>query len=145
MAPDFWSDNRKAQTQMQQLNALREEVTTWEGISTQLDDLHGITQLLDEEPDEEMQREVAQSIPPIETQIEQLQFSLMLNGEHDERNALMSIHAGSGGVDAQDWAEMLLRMYLRWAEHHHFRTEVYDYSEGEEAGVNSVTVEISGR
>ncbi len=145
MAPDFWSDNRKAQTQMQQLNALREEVTTWEGISTQLDDLHGITQLLDEEPDEEMQREVAQSIPPIETQIEQLQFSLMLNGEHDERNALMSIHAGSGGVDAQDWAEMLLRMYLRWAEHHHFRTEVYDYSEGEEAGVKSVTVEISGR
>ncbi len=145
MAPDFWSDNRKAQTQMQQLNALREEVTTWEGISTQLDDLHGIAQLLDEEPDEEMQREVVQSISPIETQIEQLQFSLMLNGEHDGRDALMSIHAGSGGVDAQDWAEMLLRMYLRWAEHHHFRTEVYDYSEGEEAGVKSVTIEISGR
>jgi peptide chain release factor 2 len=145
MAPDFWSDNRKAQTQMQQLNALREEVTTWENINTQLNDLHAIAQLLDEEPDEEMQAEVAQSIPPIEAQIEGLQFSLMLNGEHDERDALMSIHAGSGGVDAQDWAEMLLRMYLRWAEHHHFRTEVYDYSEGEEAGVKSVTIEISGR
>jgi peptide chain release factor 2 len=145
IAPDFWSDNRKAQAQMQQLTALREEVSTWEGIATQLDDLLGLAQLLEEEPDEEMQAEVAQSLPPIEQQIEKLQFALMLNGEHDERDAIISIHAGSGGVDAQDWAEMLLRMYLRWAEHHHFRTEVYDYSEGEEAGLKSTTVEISGR
>src|SRR5947199_1637302 len=69
----------------------------------------------------------------------------MLNGEHDERDAIVSIHAGSGGVDAQDWAEMLLRMYLRWAERHNFRTEVYEYSEGEEAGMKSATVEITGR
>lgn len=130
---------------MQQLTALREEVSTWEGIATQLDDLLGLAQLLEEEPDEEMQAEVAQSLPPIEQQVEKLQFALMLNGEHDERDAIISIHAGSGGVDAQDWAEMLLRMYLRWAEHHHFRTEVYDYSEGEEAGLKSTTVEISGR
>jgi len=145
MAPDFWGDNRKAQAQMQQLNALREEVTTWEGIATQLNDLLGLAQLLEEEPDEEMQAEVAQSIPPIEEQIEKLQFALMLNGEHDERDAIISIHAGSGGVDAADWAEMLLRMYLRWAEGHRFRTEIYDYSEGEEAGVKSATVEITGR
>ena len=144
-APDFWNDNRKAQTQMQQLNALREEVSTWEGIATQLNDLHGLAELLEEEPDEEMQGEVAQSLPPLEEQIEKLQFALMLNGEHDEKNALLSIHAGSGGVDAQDWAEMLLRMYLRWAERHHFRTEVYDYSEGDEAGLKSTTVEITGR
>ncbi len=145
MAPDFWSDNRKAQTHMQQLNALREEVTTWEAIATQLTDLHGIAQLLEEEPDEEMQAEVTQSLVPIEEQIEKLQFALMLSGEHDDRDAIVSIHAGSGGVDAQDWAEILLRMYLRWAERHRFRTEVYDYSEGEEAGVKSVTVEITGR
>lgn len=130
---------------MQQLNALREEVTTWEGIATQLNDLLGLSQLLEEEPDEEMQAEVAQSFTSLEQEVEQLQFSLMLNGEHDERNAIISIHAGSGGVDAQDWAEMLLRMYLRWAEHHHFRTDIYDYSEGEEAGVKSTTVEITGR
>ena len=145
MAPDFWSDNRKAQAHMQQLNALREEVTTWEGIASQLNDLHGIAELLEEEPDEEMQAEIAQSIPPIVDQIEKLEFALMLSGEHDERDAIVSIHAGSGGVDAADWAEMLLRMYLRWAERHRFRTEIYDYSEGEEAGVKSVTVEISGR
>ena len=145
MASDFWSDNRRAQTQMQQLGALREEVTTWEGVAAQLNDLLALAQLLEEEPDEEMQDEVAQSLPPIEAQVEKLQFALMLSGEHDERDAIISIHAGSGGVDAQDWTEMLLRMYLRWAEHHKFRTEIYDYSEGEEAGVKSVTVEISGR
>ena len=130
---------------MQQLNALREEVTTWEGIATQLNDLLGLSQLLEEEPDEEMQAEVAQSLSSIEQEVEKLQFALMLNGEHDERNAIVSIHAGSGGVDAQDWAEMLLRMYLRWAEHHRFRTDIYDYSDGEEAGVKSTTVEITGR
>ncbi len=145
LAPDFWSDNRKAQVHMQQLNALREEVSTWEGIAAQLTDLYAIAQLLDEEPDQEMQAEVAQSLPPIEEQIEKLQFALMLSGEHDERDAIVSIHAGSGGVDAQDWAEMLLRMYLRWAEQHHFSTDIYDYSAGEEAGVKSVTVEIKGR
>lgn len=145
MDPDFWSDNRNAQAVMQQINALREEVTTWDGIATQLTDLLGLAQLLDEEPDEEMQAEVAQSLVPIEEQIEKLQFDLMLNGEHDDRDAILSIHAGSGGVDAQDWAEILLRMYLRWAEHHHFKTEIYDYSEGEEAGLKSTTVEVTGR
>ncbi len=130
---------------MQQLNALREEVTTWEGIASQLDDLLGLAQLLDEEPDEEMQAEVAQSLHTIQQEVEKLQFALMFSAEHDTNNAILSIHAGSGGVDAQDWAEILLRMYLRWAERHRFRTEIYDYSEGEEAGLKSTTVEITGR
>ena len=145
MSEDFWADNRKAQAQMQQLNALREEVTTWESIAVKLNDLHGLAGLLEEEPDEGMQEEVAQDLAAIEQDVEKLQFALMLNGEHDERDAIMSIHAGSGGVDAQDWAEMLFRMYLRWAERHRFRTQVYDYSEGEEAGIKSTTIEISGR
>ncbi len=145
MAEDFWFDNRKAQAHMQHLNALREEVTTWEGIAAQLDDLHELAALLEEEPDAEMQAEVAQSLTEAEQEVEKLQFSLMLSGEHDEKNAIISIHAGSGGVDAADWAEMLLRMYLRWAENHKFRTEIYDYNEGEEAGIKSVTVGITGR
>lgn len=130
---------------MQQLNALREEVTTWENIAAQLNDLLGLAQLLEEEPDEEMQTEVAQSLTNVEQEVEKLQFALMLSGEHDARDAILSIHAGSGGVDAQDWASMLLRMYLRWAEGHNFRTEIYEYMEGEEAGIKSVTVGISGR
>src|SRR5579883_1947078 len=145
LAENFWSDNRKAQAHMQRLGALREEVSTWEGIANQLEDLQGLAGLLEEEPDAEMQAEVARSLTETEQEVEKLQFSLMLSGEHDEKNAIISIHAGSGGVDAADWAEMLLRMYLRWAEGHKFRTEIYDYNEGEEAGVKSVTVEITGR
>lgn len=145
MAEDFWSDTRRAQAHMQQLTALRDELSTWEGIDAQLNDLLGLAQLLEEEPDEEMQAEITQSLADIERQVAKLDFALMLNGEHDARNAILSIHAGSGGVDAQDWAEMLLRMYLRWAEQHKFRTETYEYNEGEEAGVKSATVAITGR
>lgn len=132
---------------MQQLNALQEEVSTWQKIATQVNETLGWAQLLEEEPepDEALQAEVVQSVAAIENEVEQLQFALMLSGEHDQRNALLSIHAGSGGVDAQDWAEMLLRMYTRWAEQHKFRTEIYDYSEGDEAGLKSTTVEITGR
>ncbi len=145
MAEDFWADNRKAQAQMQQLNALREEVITWESIAEKLNDLHGLTGLLEEEPDEGMQEEIAQDLVEIEQEVEKLQFALMLNGEHDVRDAIVSVHAGSGGVDAQDWAEILFRMYLRWAERHHFRTQIYDYTAGEEAGIKSATIEINGR
>ncbi len=130
---------------MQHLNALQEEVSTWENIAAQVDDLLGLARLLEEEPDEEMQAEVAKSLATLEQEVEKVQFALKLSGEHDERNAIVSIHAGSGGVDAQDWAEMLLRMYLRWAERHKFRTEIYEYNEGEEAGIKSATVEITGR
>jgi peptide chain release factor 2 len=145
MAEDFWSDNRKAQAHMQQMTALRDELTTWETIDGQLNDLQGLAGLLEEEPDEGLQAEVSASLAEIEQEVEKLQFSLMLNGEHDAKNAILSIHAGSGGVDAQDWAEMLFRMYLRWAEGHKFRTEIYDYSEGDEAGIKSVTIEVTGR
>lgn len=145
MAEDFWADNRTAQAHMQRLTALRDEVSTWEDIATRLDDLHGLAELLEEEPDEALQEEATRELAAIEQEVEKLQFALMLNGEHDERDAIMSIHAGSGGVDAQDWAEMLLRMYLRWAERHNFRTEVYEYNEGEEAGIKSATIEIRGR
>src|SRR5215470_10650191 len=116
-----------------------------ESIAEKLRDLHGLAGLLEEEPDEGMQEEITQDLAAIEQEVEGLQFALMLNGEHDERDAIMSIHAGSGGVDAQDWAEILLRLYLRWAERHNFRAEVYEYNEGEEAGLKSTTVEISGR
>ena len=145
VAEDFWSDNRRAQVHMQQLNALREETSTWESIAAQLDDLHALAQLLEEEPDEQMQAEVDQSVTTLEHEVEKQQFALMFSGPHDERNAILSVHAGSGGVDAQDWAEMLLRMYLRWAERHRFRAEIYDYNQGEEAGIKSATIEITGR
>jgi peptide chain release factor 2 len=145
MAEDFWGDNRKAQAHMQHLTALRDEVATWEGMASQLVNLQELAGLLEDEPDAEMLAEVVQSLTAVNKEFEQLQFALMLSGELDEKNAILSIHAGSGGVDASDWAEMLLRMYLRWAENHKFKTEIYDYNEGEEAGIKSATVEITGR
>ncbi|WP_353739797.1 peptide chain release factor 2 [Thermogemmatispora sp.] len=145
LQPDFWSDNRRAQSHMQHLTALREEVETWERLEKQLQDLQELAQLLGEEPDADLEAEVTRSLNAVEQEVEQLELALLFSGEHDERDAILSIHAGSGGVDAQDWAEMLLRMYLRWAERHRFRTQIYDYSEGEEAGIKSATIEISGR
>jgi peptide chain release factor 2 len=145
LQPDFWSDNRRAQAHMQRLTSLREEVSTWERIASRLQDLQELAELLEEEPEAELEAEVTRSLAAVEAEIEERELALLFSGEHDERNAILSIHAGSGGIDAQDWAEMLLRMYLRWAEQHRFRTEIYDYSEGEEAGLKSVTVAIAGR
>jgi peptide chain release factor 2 len=130
---------------MQRLTALREEVSTWERLAVQLQDLRELAQMLSEEPDSDLEMEIVHSVAALEQEVEQLELALMFSGEHDERDALLTIHAGSGGVDAQDWAEMLLRMYLRWAERRKFRKEIYEYNEGEEAGVKSVTVEIAGR
>jgi peptide chain release factor 2 len=144
MTPDFYADRRHAQTTMQRLTALRNEVETWQGLNTRLSDLQEMALLLEAEPDEALTAEVDQSAQTVEQQVEKLRFSLMLNGEHDQRNAILSIHAGSGGTDAQDWAEMLLRMYLRWAESRNFKAELLDQLDGEEAGIKSATLEISG-
>jgi peptide chain release factor 2 len=144
MTPDFYADRRHAQATMQRLTALRNEVETWQGLDTRLNDLREMALLLEVEPDEGLAAEVDHSVDEIEQQLEKLRFSLMLNGEHDQRNAILSIHAGSGGTDAQDWAEMLLRMYLRWAQLHNLKAELLDQLEGEEAGIKNATLEISG-
>jgi peptide chain release factor 2 len=144
MAPDFYADRRHAQTTMQRLTALRNELDTWQGLEKRLSDLYEMALLLEAEPEEELSAEVNRSADDIEKQLEKLRFALMLNGEHDQRDALLSIHAGSGGTDAQDWAEMLLRMYLRWAQARNYKAEVLDVLEGEEAGIKSATIEISG-
>ena len=129
---------------MQRLTALRNELTTWQGLDTRLNDLEELALLLEVEPDGDLSSEVERSADDVERQLEKLRFSLMLNGEHDQRDALLSIHAGSGGTDAQDWAEMLMRMYLRWAQARNYKAEVLDLLEGEEAGIKSATIEISG-
>jgi peptide chain release factor 2 len=144
MTPDFYSDRRHAQSTMQRMTALRNEVETWRGMETRLNDLSEMAQLLEVEPDDELAAQVDASADELEKQLEKLRFSLMLNGEHDQRDAILSIHAGSGGTDAQDWAEMLLRMYLRWAQARGYKAEILDILEGEEAGIKSATVEISG-
>jgi peptide chain release factor 2 len=129
---------------MQTLSRLRDEVTTWESLQSRLADLHELADLLDDEPDPHLQAEVEQSVGQIENELERQRFKLLLNGEHDARSAIVSIHAGNGGTDAQDWVQILQRAYIRWAESHGYKVELLDETPGEEAGIKSTTFSVDG-
>jgi peptide chain release factor 2 len=129
---------------MQRLSTLREEIATWRDLGERLQDLSELSELLESDPDADLAAEVRQGATEIEERMQRLELALLLNGEHDRKDAILSIHAGAGGTDAMDWVEMLLRMYLRWAQSQGYRTEVLDSMEGEETGLKSVTVAISG-
>ena len=130
---------------MQRLSALRDEQTTWSGLDEQLTSLAEIQEMIEDSPDADIAAEVATSITSIDAQLAKLRLGLLLQGPHDTADAILSIHVGNGGVDAQDFVDMLLRMYLRWAQDHGYKTEILDQSPGEEAGTKSVTVAVTGR
>jgi peptide chain release factor 2 len=140
----FWDDPRQAQEIMRRLTRLREDVEGWQTLSQQRRDLAELQDLATADQDNGMLAEVTGEIEALAQKLEQAEFLLMLNGEYDDHDALLSIHAGAGGTDAQDWVEMLLRMYLRWAERRGFETDILELLEGEEAGIKTVTVEIRG-
>ncbi len=140
--PGFWDDSQKAAKTMQELEELRKEIADLSRIETEIDELLELAEIITEESLETA--EVEDRISGLEKEIEKLEFKILLGGEYDRNDVIMAIHSGAGGVDAQDWAEMLLRMYLRWAEKNNFKTRVLDESRGAEAGIKSVTVEISG-
>lgn len=127
---------------MQEASALRELVETWDGLQRRVSDSVELLALTEDDPD--MVTELANEAGAIEQELETREAALALSGPHDSDAAIFSIHAGAGGTEAQDWAQMLLRMYLRWAERHGFKTIISDMTEGEEAGIKSVTVEIDG-
>ena len=129
---------------MRRLAAAREEVETWRGVEAKTTDLVGLLELAEAESDKEVADEVASETEALASLFEDMELELALSGEYDRRNAIMAIHAGAGGTDSQDWAEMLLRMYLRWAEGRKFETKVLDIMAGEEAGIKSATLEIRG-
>jgi peptide chain release factor 2 len=140
-SPGFWDDPDHAQRVMKKMSSLREEVEDWQSLIQRMRDAHELVSL----GDESLRGELEQEVEALEKEIDQREFSAMLSGRYDRGDALLAIHAGAGGVDAQDWAQMLERMYLRWAENHGYQTEVLDLSEGEEAGIKSVTIAIDGR
>jgi peptide chain release factor 2 len=144
LKPDFWSDQSSAQSAMRRLASLNETTGTWRGLELRVAEAQELFDLAAAEADEEMLAHVAEQAAAIEVQLDALELSLSLNGPYDTRNAVLAIHAGAGGTESQDWAEMLLRMYLRWAEARGYETEVLDSTLGEEAGVKSVTVEVRG-
>ena len=130
---------------MQELSSLREEVSSWRSIEHRVRDMVELLALADSETDEDLIGEIERDAAAVAGELERLEFQLMLSGPHDRSNALLAIHAGAGGTDSQDWAAMLLRMYVRWAESHHFKAEVVDSLSGEEAGLKRAMVSVEGR
>lgn len=142
--PKLWSDQERAQTLGKERAMLTSVVVGLDEISTGLDDGIELIELAREEDDEQTLASVKVDIAACETRVAKLEFQRMFSGEHDAGNAFLDIQSGSGGTEAQDWAEMLLRMYLRWGEQHGFKTELIEVSPGDVAGIKSATVRYQG-
>jgi peptide chain release factor 2 len=138
--PELWKEPQRAKGVMKQLSILKEEIQSWHDLEKRVQDVLELAQLADESLREELESEVED----MEKEIDRLEFNLMLSGKFDRGDALLAIHAGAGGTDSQDWAEMLMRMYLRWCENRKFETEVLDITAGEEAGIKSATIAVNG-
>lgn len=142
--PSFWDDSERARGLMQELSTLRSRVETWRGLELQVSDVAELLEMAMAEGDESVGPGADGELAAVEKKLRDLEFQLQLSGPYDSRNAILAVHAGAGGTDSQDWAEMLFRMYLRWAERRGFSTDVLDVAEGEEAGIKSATIEING-
>lgn len=142
--PDFWNDQQRAQKVSRELSDLQAEIDSWKKIKKETDDLLEIAQLDEADQDVNLRKEAEAKLAELRTRYEKLEFYTLLNGEYDRNDAIISIHAGTGGVDAQDWAGMLLRMYLRFCERKGFRTKIVHETRGQEAGIKSVTVLVEG-
>ena len=140
----IWNDPASAQAMMRQLADLKEQVELWNGLTQRIQDSLELLELAEAEDDADTARAVAADADALLAEVDRMEFQLALSGPHDRGGAILSIHAGAGGTEAQDWAEMLLRMYLRWAEDHRYKTALTDRTDGEEAGLKSATVEIEG-
>ena len=143
--PDLWDDHDHAQRVTTDMEYIRRDVETFDRLAADLDDAVTLDQLAREESDESVEAEVATALDDLGRRLDELELRSLFGGEHDERDAICEIHAGEGGTDAQDWAEMLLRMYLRWAERRGLTTEIDEASEGKEAGLLSATLLVKGR
>jgi peptide chain release factor 2 len=129
---------------MRRLSELRDEVETWQSLSRRVKDALELLEMAASEADDSLLAELTNESESLASQLEKLEFKLILAGPHDKDGALLSIHAGAGGTESQDWAEMLMRMYLRWTEASGYKAMLVDQTEGEEAGLKSVTIEITG-
>lgn len=142
--PGFWFDQQKAQGTMRQIGALRDIITLWDDLSRSTGDLADVIAAALSENDESLKEDIGKEIDKLTAKFDRIELQLMLDGPYDARDAIMAIHAGAGGTESQDWAQMLMRMFLRWAERHKFKAEVLDTSPGDEAGIKSATIEIGG-
>jgi len=142
--PDFWSDTTNAGKVSQEKTKLQRVLEKYDDANDALNDAKEYFELAKAEKDEETMQMLFDDAESLEEHIKALEIQIMLSGEHDSNNAIVSIHPGAGGTESQDWASMLYRMYLRWAERHDFKVEVLDYQDGEEAGIKDVSFIIKG-
>ncbi len=142
--PDFWNDNEAAQKTLQKRVNLQRSVNLWKDLAKDSDDLEAMLTLLDEEEDNSLLVECEAIVSSLKKQLEAAELKAMLSGESDGNNAILAINSGAGGTESQDWAEMLLRMYIRWGERNDYKAEVLDMQYGEEAGIKSATVNFTG-
>ena len=140
--PEFWSDQTAAQDAMRRIAALKQTVEQWRGMENHLADVTDNLVLAEEEPS--FEEEIQTELNKLAIRLDKMEFELAFSGQYDSRNAILSIRAGAGGTESQDWAEMLMRMYIRWAERNNYSVEILDTSPGEEAGIKSVTLGITG-
>ncbi|MBN1823988.1 MAG: peptide chain release factor 2 [Endomicrobiales bacterium] len=143
-APEFWNNNANAKKTMTKLNHLKKTVGLWEKMDKELSDIRELKEIAKQERDDSVASDIEKAEAALAREIQNLEIETKLSGEHDARNAIVAIHAGAGGTESCDWAEMLLRMYTRWAEKKGFKSEIVDILSGEEAGVKSVTFIIKG-
>ncbi|MCD6520170.1 MAG: peptide chain release factor 2 [Anaerolineae bacterium] len=141
----FWDNPEEAQEVMRELASLEAEVHDWRFLESKTRELGELLELAEAEEETELIQEIAAEVAELQKKLADMRLQLLMSGEYDDRDAILSIYAGAGGTESQDWAEMLLRMYLRWAERRGFTTEIIDQTEGDEAGIKSVTVEVKGR
>lgn len=143
-APGFWDTPEEAQKVMQQLTAVKDSVEEYQRLIDRYNDLKVLWQLGMDEAEESLYPEVLEMVESVQKDIEHLELNVLLSGEYDGNNAILTLHAGAGGTEAQDWAQMLLRMYVRWAEKNGYKVETLDFLAGDEAGVKSATILVSG-
>lgn len=141
---DFWSDNENSQKVLSKIKILNSKIKSFEEINTDFEELETIIEISLEENDDSYAKEINEKLKILNKKLENANLTTLLNGEYDSQNAILTLHAGAGGTEAQDWAEMLLRMYARWAEKHKFKTKILDCLDGEEAGIKSASILIEG-
>lgn len=145
VSPDFWSDPERAKTQSRRLAALKKEYDVWNGMRMGVLELDELIHIAMEDEDVSLGEDIEARLHTLEKHYLALEFALLFSGNHDDKDAIIAVHAGAGGTDAQDWAEMLLRMYFRYAERKEWTVQLVDESRGGEAGIKSATFIVSGR
>ena len=143
-APGFWDDPDKSQVTMKELKGLKSSFEKYKELEQGIEDANTLIEMAEEENDTSLVPDIENEVTTVETKLEELRIETLLSGEYDKNNAILTLHAGAGGTESCDWCQMLYRMYTRWADANGYTTETLDYLEGEETGIKSVTIEISG-